>query len=388
MRKIFTLTIVTIFMLTVSSVSSFTPEKGFYAEYRLWENPELPETTAFALLREHREWEVKYIFIGDLVYKYQILDIKNNIATIRICFEGTALGYGHKVEEEASFRRIFDIKVNLDTLEMIDDNGKSWGKWLFWVPLGSYDHRRYTIMKNWNDHGEVRGWIYGPYENDFLFEVLHSPYMKNTTHFFRIYTLKTVFETHEVIYPSFEEYGIIPSYKDYKTSEGSIHSGGYGGYYLDEIDIEFSDGVRKICPPGLHTRIWYTEDGLLLESADGWIDDFLDQKLGIVLLDLGFLYLTDCGIKNRTMIEPPTPETQRTSFKKEVEMMVGSAEENVSTETPSETQITETPQKSEQKSETPLPTKQSQKETNILYYIVPILIVVLIAVFLVMKEKR
>ena len=252
--------------------------------------------------------------------------------------------------------------------------------------LGIVRSQRYTIIKNWNDHGEVRGWIYGPYENDFLFEVLHSPYMKDTTHFFRIYTLTT--EDHDAIYPSFEEYGIIPSYKDYKTSEGSIHSGGYGGYYLDEIDIEFSDGVRKICPPGLHIMIFYDEDGLLLESADGWIDDFLDQKLGIVLLDLGFLYLTDCGIKNRTMIEPPTPETQRTSFKKEVEMMVGSAEENVSTETPSETQITETPQKSEQKSETPLPTEQSQEKMEILYYIVPILIVVIIAVFLVVKERR
>ena len=141
MRKIFGLIIITMFMLAVPSVLSFTLEKGFYAEYRLWKDPKLPEASAFALLREHREWEVKYIFIRDLVYKYQILNIKNNIATIRICFEGTALGYGHKVEEEASFRRIFDIKVNLDTLEMIDDNGKSWGKWLFWVPLGSYDHR-------------------------------------------------------------------------------------------------------------------------------------------------------------------------------------------------------------------------------------------------------
>ncbi|MCD6128082.1 MAG: hypothetical protein J7J21_06930, partial [Methanomicrobia archaeon] len=107
-----------------------------------------------------------------------------------------------------------------------------------------------------------------------------------------------------------------------------------------------------------------------------------------VLLDLGFLYLTDCGVSDKILIEEPAPETQRTSFKKEVEMMVGSAEENVSTETPSETQITETPQKSEQKSETPLPTEQSQEKMEILYYIAPILTVVLIAVFLVVKEKR
>jgi len=186
MKKIFGLIIITMFMLAVPCVLSFTPEKGFYAEYRLWENPELPETTAFALLKEHKEWEVKYFFISDLVYKYQILDIKNNIAIIRICFEGTALGEGHNItgQRAVPFKRISDIKVDLNTLEMIDDNGDPWGKWLFWVKLGSYDWKEYTVMKNWNNHGNVRGWIDGPYENDFLFEVLHSPYLKDTTHFF------------------------------------------------------------------------------------------------------------------------------------------------------------------------------------------------------------
>ncbi|RLF32853.1 MAG: hypothetical protein DRN08_06165 [Thermoplasmata archaeon] len=389
MKKIFGLIIITMFMLAVPCVLSFTPEKGFYAEYRLWKNPELPETTAFALLKEHKEWEVKYFFIKDLVYKYQILDIKNNIATIRICFEGTALGYGHRVtREEVPFRRIFDIKLNLDTLEMIDDNGDPWGKWLFWVKLGSYDWKEYTVMKNWNNHGNVRGWIDGPYENDFLFEVLHSPYLKDTTHFFCLITLKIVAQKHEVIYPSFEEYGIIASYKDYKTSEGSVRSGGYGGYYLDEIHLVFGDGEEKTCPPGLKMRAYYTEDGLLLESYGYWIDDFVDQKLGIVVLNLEFLYLTDYGVSNDILIEEPTLENQRTSFKKEVEMMVG---KNEPEETPSKTEnppeTTETPQ---EKSETQLPTTQpnNTEETNILYYIAPLLVVAFIAVFLVLKEKR
>ena len=113
------------------------------------------------------------------------------------------------------------------------------------------------------------------------------------------------------------------------------------------------------------------------------MDDFIN-RLGIVVLETGNpMILTDYGVSDKILIEPPTPETQRTSFKKEVETMVGETEETP-LETPPETQITETPQKSG----TPLPTEQSQEKTNILYYIVPILIVVLIAVFLVVKEKR
>jgi len=392
MRKILTLmAIATVFIFTIPPAHSFTPEKGFYAEYRLWENPKLPETTAFALLKEHQEWEVKYFFIRDLVYKYQILEIKNNIATIRICFEGTALGYGHRVtgQMEVPFRRIFDIKLDLDTLEMVDENGNAWGKWLFWVKLGSYDLKEYTVMKNWNNHGSVGGWIYGPYENDFLFEVLNSPYLKDTAHFFQISTLKTVSQKHEVIYPSFEEYGIVASYKDYKTS-GGIHSGGWGGYYLDEVGIVFGDGERKAYPPGLNTMIFYNEDGLLLESREFYMDDFIDQKLGIVVLQLNSLTLTNCGVKNKTMIGEPTPENQRTSFEKEVEMMVG---KNEPEETPSKTEnppeTTESPQ---EKSETPLPTtRQSQEGTEnntTLYYVAPLLVVAFIAVFLVLKEKR
>jgi len=199
-----------------------------------------------------------------------------------------------------------------------------------------------------------------------------------------------VAQKHEVIYPSFKEYGIIASYKDYKTSEGSVRSGGYGGYYLDEIHLVFGDGEEKTYPPGLKMRAYYTEDGLLLESYGYWIDDFVDQKLGIVALNLEFLYLTDYGVSNEILIEDPTPETQRTSFEKEVEMMVG---ENEPEETPPKTEnppeTTETPQSTEQKSETPTTTQPNEKDkTNMLYYIVPLLIVMIIAVFIVLRERR
>ena len=58
--------------------------------------------------------------------------------------------------------------------------------------------------------------------------------------------------------------------------------------------------------------------------------------------------------------------------------------------TPSEDENpTETPQ---EKSETPLPTttqpQESTEDNTMLYYVVPILIVMIIAVFLVLKEKR
>jgi len=66
-------------------------------------------------------------------------------------------------------------------------------------------------------------------------------------------------------------------------------------------------------------------------------------------------------------------------------MMVG---KNEPEETPQETQITETPQ---EKSETPSPATaqpNNTEETNILYYVAPLLVVAFIAVFLVLKEKR
>ena len=401
MKKIFgVMIIITVFVLALPSFYSFEPEKGFYAEYRVYEYPEDPyPSSAFALLKEHQEWGIKYLYIKDMVYKYQVQDIKNNIAYIRICFEGTALGDGHNItgQRAVPFKRIFDIKVNLNTLEMIDDNGDSWGKWLFWINLGSYNWKEYTIMKNWNDHGEVKGWLYGPYENEVLYSVLHSPYVNNTTNFFRIDTLKKVKieKDYTAIYPAFKDYGIVTSYKDYKTPEGTIRSGGYGGYYLDEIVIGISMGGGKVCEktydPGLNTSIYYTEDGLFIETLGSyWIDDFVDQKLGIVVLQTGNpLFLTDYGVSNDTLIEEPKPEYQRTSFKEEVEMMVG---KNEPEETPPKTENPpETTEPPEQKSETPTPTTaqpNNTEETNILYYIAPLLVVAFIAVFLVLKEKR
>jgi len=392
MRKILTLmTIATIFVMIVPHAYSFEPEKGFYAEYRVYGYPEDPyPSSAFALLKEHKEWEVKYFFIRDPVYKYQILDIKSNIASIRICFEGTALGEGHNItgQRAVPFKRIFDIKLNLKTLEMIDDNGNPWGKWLFWINLGSYDRRECTVMKNWNDHGGVRGWIEGPYENEALYSILHSPYINNTTNVFRIATLKI--ENYTAIYPSFEEYGIITSYKDYKTPEGTIRSGGYGGYYLDEIVIGFSNWEEKTYDPGLDTDIYYTEDGLFIETLGSyWIDDFID-RLGIVVLQTGNpLFLTDYGVSEEILIEEPTPESQRTSFEKEVEMMVG---ENESEETPPKTENPpETTGSSQEKSETPAPTTtqpNDAEKNNTLFYVTPLLVLAFIAVFLVLKEKR
>jgi hypothetical protein len=406
MKKITLFFIFSLVLVLIPSSYSFEPEKGFYVEYRVYGYPEDPyPSSAFALLKEHQEWDIKYLYIKDMVYKYQVQDIKNNIAYIRICFEGTALGDGHNItgQRAVPFKRIFDIKVDLNTLEMVDENG-AWGKWLFWIKLGSYNRREHTIMKNWNDHGEVKGWIYGPYENEVLYSILHSPYVNNTTNFFRIDTLKKVKieKDYTVIYPSFKEYGIVTSYKDYKTPEGTIRSGGYGGYYLDEIVIGISMGGGKVCEktydPGLNTSIYYTEDGLFIETLGSyWIDDFVDQKLGIVVLQPGNnLFLTDYGVSDDILIEEPTPENQRTSFEKEIEQMLGrspkDSEGTVTTETPStppETQTTEPP---EQKSEIPAPTTtQPQEDTEnntTLYYVAPLLIVMIIAVFIVLREKR
>jgi len=267
---------------------------------------------------------------------------------------------------------------------MIDENGNSWGKWLFWIKLGSYDWREYTMMKNWNGHGEVAVWIEGPYENDYLFSFLHSPYIKTTTDFFKIKTLKV--KDYTVKYPVFEEYDIMTSYKDYKTPEGTIRSEEPGGYYLSEIEVGFDTGEEVELKPGLDMTAFYIDNGLLLEIFGDYIDDFLDQKIGIVLLQTEFLILTNYGVSEEILIEEPTPESQRTSFEKEVEMMVG---KNEPEETPQKTETTQPPQ---EKSETPAPTtKQPQESTEdntMLYYIVPLLIVMIIAVFIVLREKR
>ena len=109
------------------------------------------------------------------------------------------------------------------------------------------------------------------------------------------------------------------------------------------------------------------------------------------------MILTNYGVSNEILIEEPTPESQRTSFEKEIEQMLGrspkDSEDTVTTETPSTPpETTETPQSTEQKSETPLPTTtQSQDDTEdntTLYYVAPLFIVMIITVFLVLKEKR
>jgi len=390
-------TVAVVIVLMIPSIYSFEPERGFYAEYEMYEDPEFPyPTTAFALLREHREWEIKYLDIEDLVYKYQVLDIRQNKALVRICFQGIAT-IGWYSRKSAFFKRVFDVTIDLNTLEMIDENGNAWGKWLFWIKLGSYDWRKYTMMKNWNGHGEVTVWIEGPYENDYLFSILHSSYIKTTTDFFKIETLKV--EDYTVKYPVFEEYDIMTSYKDYKTPEGTIRSEEPGGYYLSEIEVGFDTGEEVELKSGLNMTAFYMDNGLLLEIFGDYIDDFLDQKIGIVLLQTDFLILTNYGVSDDILIDEPTPETQRTSFEKEIEQMLGrspkDSEGTVTTEVPSnppETQITESPQPPQEKSETPTPTTtQSQEDTEnntMLYYVAPLLIVMIVAVFVVLREKR
>ena len=158
-KTIYISIIVAFFMIIFPYALSFEPEEGFYAEYRICGHSEedIYPSSAFVLLKEHRKSEIKFLYLEDLIYGYQILDINWNLATVRVCFEGRANATGYNVEQkEVPFRRIFDITVDLDTLEMIDEDG-AWGKWLFWIKLGSYDWREYPIMKDYNGGGQVNG---------------------------------------------------------------------------------------------------------------------------------------------------------------------------------------------------------------------------------------
>jgi len=382
MKKLVGVTImVTMFVLTVPSVLSFEPEKGFYAEYRMGADPGDPHPTIFALLRERREWEIKFLGLEDLIYKYQILNIEGNTATVRVCFEGSVYAGGYNIANQraVAFKRIYNVHLDLDTLEMVDKKGNTWGKWLFWIPLGSYDKKEYTVMENWNGHGKVKGVLKGPLEYENLSSILTSPYAKNLTHCFCLQTHRK--EDGTRTYPLFKDYGIVPSHNAYETDEGSITIKS-GGYYLGEEGGYISD-------------FFYTDEGLLLEVLRCYIDDFIDQKVGIVVLKGGCpLTLTNYGVSNDILIEDPTLESQRTSFEKEVEMMVGknkSEETPPKTENPPETQITESPQKTEEKSEIPSSTKPQPNEKDresVLFYLASIVAIILVAVFIVLREKR
>jgi len=130
-------------ILTIPNTFSFEPEKGFYAEYGIYRETDSPLFSTLALFRD-QSLEEKFFYLYNITYKYQILDIKENTAFIRVCFEGII--HTDVIDDKGNFillpfKRIFDIKVNIDTLEIIDDNGNPWGKWILWIPLGSYDKK-------------------------------------------------------------------------------------------------------------------------------------------------------------------------------------------------------------------------------------------------------
>jgi len=357
MKKLVGVTIiVTMFVLTIPSFYSFDIEKGSYARYEMYKDPEtiMGEGYDFsvALLKGDKE-----VFFSDFIYTYQILDIEDNIADVRICFEGELINEPTYKEDliELPFKRIFDIKLNLDTLEMIDESG-AWGKWLFWVPQGLYDRKEYTFMKNWNNYGEVTGWLNGPLE--MMMQFLQSPYGKDLKHYTYLTTLYWK-KGEPWIYPMCKDYGIPPREEFYMLNEEG----------------------EQTSEPGLETYYVYTDEGLFIETIR-YIDDFLDQKLGILILS-GEMILTDYGVSDEILIEDPKPEYQKSTFDEEL-AKIEELKEQQKTKI-LETQTTKSPQKTEQKTETPQSTKEEQ---NILFHLIPVLAVVIIVVFIMLKEKR
>ena len=236
---------------------------------------------------------------------------------------------------------------------MIDDNGDPWGKWLFWINLGSYNWKEYTIMKNWNDHGKVTGWLGGPLEMKMQF--LQSPYGKDLKYYIYLGTARLQDDTW--IYPLCEDYGVPPREEFYFLSpEG-----------------------EQISEPGLETYYFYTDEGLLVETTT-YIDDFLDQKLGIMIIFGSGMILTDYGVSDEILIEDPKPEYQKSTFDEELSKIEELKEQQKLAEK------TQTPEKPPQKQE------QEQQDTeekeNPLIYLVPVLAVVIIVVFIMLKEKR
>ena len=223
-------------------------------------------------------------------------------------------------------------------------------------------------------------------------EFFMSPYGRNTHHYFSLVTLnmKEILEKRTSDYFKFDEHDILTSYNAYETEEGIVKIED-GGYYLDGMIIGTAEGEEIGLEPGLFMECYYTSEGLLFEDSDlYYMDDFIDHKLGIVVLQLGGpLILTDYGVSENILLDEPTLESQRISFEKEIEMM--------SPENTEETPATESPPESPQASETSPPSKPSQppetspppgKDNDMIYYVVPLIAIAFIAVFIVMREKR
>ncbi|MEA1993177.1 MAG: hypothetical protein U9N35_02110 [Euryarchaeota archaeon] len=365
-RKLGILTMAMMIILIVPQISAFDPEEGFYAEYHTYKNPKWPKACSFALLK-NALFEYKFFYLENFSYKYQILDIKEKIAKVRVCFEGEIAPILRNENNEpvlVPFTHVYDLRLDLETLELIDENGDAWGKWLFWIPVGSYDREEYMVMKDWNEHGGVKGWLEGPVEND-----LHSEFgslRAETEEYYHLRTLnrEEIREGEDPIYPKYENYGIQGSYNAYRTEEGTMVY--EGGYYLGGVCAGTEDNWREL-EPGLFVNCYYREDGLLLVSdVLYYMDDIINQKLGIDVLKLkgGPLMLMDSGVKDTTAIEEPSPEYQCSSFLDEVEELIEekntrSAEEN------------------------------SDKENfSILYYLIPLIVAVMAGIFIVMRERR
>ena len=381
MRKTLYIMSATTIILFIAPVYSFEPEEGFYAEYRLFES--YRDSSAFALLK-NQSLEIKHVYLDDMVYKYQVLDKVENTMNVRISIEGILNGgYDDIKKINFPFRKIFDVKVNCDTLEIFNGDG-AWGKWPFWIKLGSYDWKRYTVMKNWNGHGEVIGWLKGPWENLTLSKFLRSSCVNELEYYFILASVKK--EGENYLYPKFETYNINRLYKAYETEEGTIRIEP-GGYYLGGFEVTPGTEEEGVEMHGVLIRYYYTDEGLFFEHIlPYYIDDFIDQKLGITILRLSSPFvLADYGISDKIVIEDPKPENQ-TSLSEDVKKHMQEPE------TPSETpEKTETSIKTEQKSEKPSPTttqSNDAEKNNTLFYIAPLLVVAVIAVFLVLKEKR
>ena len=363
-------------ILAAPRALSFEPEKGFYAEYELYRQNDSPLFSTLALFKD-QNLEQKFFYLYTITYKYQILDIKENTAIVRVCFEGTI--FTDVVDDRGNFiilpfKRIYDVKVDLNTLEMVDENGKAWGKWIFWIPLGSYDKKEYTFMKNWNDHGEVKGWITGPMEA--VFSSFKSSYGKFLKTYFSAGTDKM--EDGIPAYPTFEEYSIPTSY--------NIDEGGQikqGGYRFDPSTITTPEGDVVKLEPGLNPLLFYTDEGLLVEDYLWYADDFIDQKVGIAVLQLsGALYLKDCDVKNEILIKDPKPEYQKASFADEIKKIKELEKQYKKSNL----------QKDEKRSGEPgiaiYKQEKNENNTNPLYYVVPLIAAALIIGFYVFKEKR
>lgn len=163
-----------------------------------------------------------------------------------------------KIRGPINIYRKMNVTVDLETNELVDENGQPWGKWALWI-----DPLKYPIT------GRTP-------------EIFVMNWLNTTLELSVRYNNGSTGKTVESILGTFERYFVGGAWE-------------FEHEFLTEVGFSFL----------ILTYRWEPRTGIFLETSSGeYVDDILTQKLGIVLTD-GRFALLDTNIS----IEPEPVDT-------------------------------------------------------------------------------